>query len=177
MQNRKTPTALLLSRQNIPDIAALPGSSRVVDADQAERGAYVVRRAERPDVILVGNGSEVAVLMEVAAVLESAHKLNARVVSAISDAVFGEQDEQYRESVLPLGVPTVGLTAVIPDTMRGLVGPLGMVIGLSRFGASAPFTVLDEKFGYTAKAVAPKVVEFVKGYDTALARLNAARGR
>jgi len=177
MENTHTPTALILSRQNIADLPALPGSTRKADAEMAVRGAYVVRRAESPQVVLVANGSEVAILVEAAGMIESAGGLRVRVVSAISEALFGEQDEQYRESVLPFGAPAVGLTAGVPDVLRGLVGPLGMVIGLDRFGASAPYKVLDEKFGFTARAVVPRILSYLEQYGSTLARLAQGQGR
>ncbi|WNJ20177.1 transketolase [Pontibacter sp. G13] len=158
IENVDTPSGMILSRQNIND---LPGSSYEF-ALQAEKGAYIVEDSEgTPDLILVANGSEVATLVEGAAKLRAEKGLKVRVVSAISEGRFRDQSAEYQASVLPTSVPTVGLTAGLPVTLRGLVGPLGMVIGLNHFGFSAPYKVLDEKFGYTAENVFNKSVEFL----------------
>ncbi|MBD3242897.1 MAG: transketolase, partial [Chitinivibrionales bacterium] len=154
MEHTHGPSALLLSRQGIPDIPALPGSTRYADALLGAKGAYVVRHAEGdPDLIFVANGSEVAVMVEAADVLTADHGLNVCVVSALSEGLFREQDEPYQESVLPYGSPILGLTAGSAAALQGLMGPLGRAVGLPRFGASAPYKVLDEKFGYTTERV------------------------
>lgn len=149
MENTATPTALILSRQNVSN---LPNSSYKL-ALQAEKGAYVVEDIENPDVILVANGSEVATLKAGADVLRSEKGLKVKLVSAISEGLFREQSKEYQNEVLPTNVPTLGLTAGLPSSLRGLVGPNGKAVGLDHFGYSAPFTVLDEKLGYTAENV------------------------
>ena len=152
IENKETPTALILSRQGIKDLPA--ASSRFEEAKQAAKGAYIVRDSVNlPDLVLVANGSEVATLIEGAALLEERKKIDVRVVSAISEGLFRDQDPSYQKSVLPDGIPTIGLTAGLPVTLAGLVGSKGMVIGLESFGFSAPFKVLDEKLGYTAENV------------------------
>jgi len=109
----------------------------------APKGAYaVVDTPGRPDLILVANGSEVSLLVEGAALLK-AKGLKVRVVSAPSEGLFREQTPAYQESVLPFGLPTLGWTAGEPTTLKTLVGALGKVYGMTRFGASAPFKVLD----------------------------------
>ena len=167
------PAALLLSRQNIVDIPSKGGTSRFEDALGACRGAYIVLETDKqPDIILVGNGSEVATLIEGAKILvKDGFKI--QVVSAPSEGVFKEQAQEYRETVIPWGVPVLGLTAGLPDSMRGIVGLLGKVIGLERFGASAPFKVLDEKFGFTAENVAKQVKNYLNEYDSMISRIIA----
>jgi len=113
----------------------------------------------RPDLILLANGSEASLMVEAAAKLK-AQGLKVRVVSAPSEGLFQEQPDAAREALLPFGVPTLGWTAGEPSTLRNLVGPLGKVYGMTRFGASAPFKVLDEKFGY----VADNVVKVAQAY-------------
>jgi transketolase len=166
------PCALLLSRQNITDLPVNSGSTRYADALAGiEKGAYIVFGAcSQPDLVLVANGSEVATLIDSAKILE-AKGLKVRVVSVPSDAVFMDQDSNYKESILPFGVPTLGLTAGLPVALQGIVGPLGKVIGLERFGASAPYKVLDEKFGYTGPIVAQKAELYLKEYATLLNRV------
>lgn len=172
MENVATPTALVLSRQNIPDLPARNGS-RYQDALAAAKGAYVVRdTGGDADLVMVANGSEVAVLVDVAEKLSVEKGLKVRVVSAISEGLLGEQDDAYRESMLPYGAPVFGLTAGCAVALQGLVGPLGTVVGLPRFGASAPYTVLDEKFGYTVESVTTKAVAYLEEYKANLSRLK-----
>lgn len=160
MENRETPTALILSRQNIKDLPAATGN-RFEEAQGARMGGYVVIDAPHPQVVLVANGSEVSLLCEVAALLE-AGEVPCRVVSVPSIGLFEEQSEEYRHSVIPAkGVPVFGLTAGLPSTLRGLVGPNGKVFGLDHFGASAPYKVLDEKFGFTAQNILDQVLRFI----------------
>jgi len=161
MENKKTPTALVLSRQGIQDVAPM-GDDRFAEAHGAEKGAYLVRKADRrPDVVLIGNGSEVTTLLNGADILKK-EGLMVNVVSAISQNLFFDQDEAYRESVLPSNVPVFGLTAGLPDALEQIAGKNGKVIGLEHFGYSAPYQVLDEKFGFTAENVAEKVRAFLK---------------
>ncbi len=159
MENNETPTALILSRQNIKDLPAATGN-RYQEALGARNGGYVVMDSPCPKVVLVGNGSEVSLLCEVATLLE-AGEIPARVVSVPSIGLFEQQSKEYRESVIPNGVPVFGLTAGLPSTLRSLVGAHGMVYGLDHFGASAPYQVLDEKFGFTAQNVLDAVLKFI----------------
>jgi len=165
LENTSTPTALLLSRQNIPAIPAMPGSTRAQDAMQAAKGAYIVKHCEgTPDIILVANGSEVATLFAGAQKLESEKHLNVRIVSAISEGLFRDQDEAYRKAVLPDNAPILGLTAGLPVALQGLVGRFGKSIGLPHFGYSAPFNVLDEKFGFTGENVFRQALAYLEEY-------------
>jgi transketolase len=163
LENKYTPSGLILSRQNIVDTPATSGD-RFNDAAQAEKGAYIVQEpAGAPDVILVGNGSEVGTLFAGAKKLETEHGLKVRIVSAPSEGQFRVQSAEYQENVLPSnGVPIFGLTAGLPVTLRGLVGVRGKVWGLDHFGYSAPFKVLDEKFGFTSDNVVAQVLDLLK---------------
>jgi transketolase len=159
LENTHTPTALILSRQNIVN---LPGNN-YTNSLRARMGAYVVvKDAGTPDVVLVGNGSEVATLLEGAALLREKKGLKIQVVSAPSEGVFRNQPKEYQLEVLPLGIPRFGLTAGLPVTLEGLVGENGLVAGLDHFGYSAPYTVLDKAFGFTGEAVYNKVVALLK---------------
>jgi len=162
LENKKSPTALLLSRQGIPNVPTKAGSTRYDDALNAMKGAYVVQDVEDPDVVLVGNGSEVSTLMNGAALLKESKGLKVSVVSAPSEGLFRNQTADYQESVIPEGVPVFGLTAGLPVTLQGLVGPKGKVFGMESFGLSAPYTVLDEKFGFTGENVFNKVVSLLE---------------
>lgn len=156
LENKETPSALILSRQNIKD---LPSSgSRYEDALGACKGAYIVEDdGDKPDVVLLANGSEVSTLTEGAAMLRKQKGLKVRVVSVPSEGLFMSQDADYRKSVLPPGIPRFGLTAGLPLTLSKLVGEDGKVWGLDHFGYSAPYNVLDEKFGFTPANVFKQV--------------------
>lgn len=163
MENTETPTALILSRQNITDIPAIGGSGRYSDALQAARGAYIVRQAEgKPDLILVGNGSEVATLLEGARKLVEEKGLKIQVVSAISEGLFRDQDPAYQQEVIPGGIPVLGLTAGLPVTLAGLVGHKGKSLGMVSFGYSAPYKVLDEKLGFTADNIYRQSIAYLE---------------
>lgn len=159
MENFNTPTALILSRQNIKDLPAATGN-RFEEAQGARMGGYVVMDTPHPQVVLVANGSEVSLLCEVAVELE-AGGVPCRVVSVPSIGLFEEQDSEYRNSVIPAHVPVFGLTAGLPSTLRGVVGKEGKVFGLDHFGASAPYTVLDEKFGFTTQNILEQVLRYL----------------
>lgn len=156
MHNDAAPTALILSRQDIKDLPSAGGNRRA-DAEQARRGGYVVVDPESPALVLVANGSEVSLLCEVAEML-AADGIAARVVSMPSIGLFNEQSDAYRSRVLPAGVPHYGLTAGLPSVIRSIRGFNGEVFGLERFGASAPYKVLDEKFGFTAVNIHERVL-------------------
>ncbi len=157
MENRHAPTALILSRQDIKDLPAPEGQTRAEAAKGALKGGYtVIAPAGTPDVVLVADGSEVSLLCEVAVLLE-ADGIKASVVSMPSIGLFNRQDRAYRDRVLPAGVPHFGLTAGLPITIRMINGFNGTVYGMERFGASAPYKVLDEKFGFTAANIYTQV--------------------
>ena len=150
------PVALVLSRQNIRSLKAMGSTSRREEAVQAAKGGYVVMDAAKPAAILIASGSEVSTLVEGAEQL-AAEGIAVRVVSVPSEGLFRDQPRSYQESVLPAGVPRYGLTSGLPVTLRGLVGENGTIHGLDHFGYSAPFKVLDEKFGYNGATVASEV--------------------
>ena len=155
MENTATPTALILSRQNI---ANLPEGN---DYNQVAKGAYIVAGSdEQPDVILVASGSEVSTL-EAGTELLRQDGVKVRVVSAPSEGLFRSQPKEYQESILPAGAKVFGLTAGLPVNLQGLVGANGKVWGLESFGFSAPYKVLDEKLGFTAQNVYHQVKEML----------------
>ena len=155
MENTDSPTALILSRQNVDDIPAMNGD-RYEEALQAEKGAYIVAKDENPDVVMVASGSEVSTLMAALPLLHEAG-IKAQVVSAPSTGLFFNQTPEYRASVIPTDKPVFGLTAGLPSAMARLVGVNGVVWGLDHFGYSAPYKVLDEKFGFSAENVLKQV--------------------
>ena len=158
MENTDTPTALILSRQNVND---LPGD-RVAESKNASKGAYIVKACEgTPDIVMVANGSEVSTLFDGAKLLEERKNLKVQIVSAISEGLFRTQSKEYQEEVIPSSAKKYALTAGIPCSMQGLVGVDGYVHGLDHFGYSAPFKVLDEKFGFNAESVYSDVCKFL----------------
>ena len=150
MENMNTPTALILSRQNI---VPLPTGTPY---ELVRKGAYISAESdENPDIILVGNGSEVSTLIEGARLLrKDGYKV--RTVSAPSEGLFRQQPIEYQRQIFPVGSKVFGLSAGLPVTLEGfLVGahPDSFIYGLDSFGFSAPYKVLDEKLGYTAENV------------------------
>lgn len=155
MENTATPTALILSRQNI---ANLPAGN---DYTQTARGAYIVAGSDAyADVVLVASGSEVSTLVAGAELLRR-DGVKVRIVSAPSEGLFRSQDKEYQENIIPAGAKVFGLTAGLPVTLEGLVGANGKVWGLPSFGYSAPYKVLDEKLGFTADNVYKQVKEMI----------------
>ena len=151
MENTQTPTGLILSRQNIK---TLPAGT---DYAQAARGAYIVADSDdRPDVVLLASGSEVATLVAGAELLR-ADGIRCRVVSVPSEGLFRTQPADYQQQILPADTPRFGLTAGLPVTLESLVGANGKVWGLPSFGFSAPYKVLDEKLGFNAENVRTQV--------------------
>ena len=158
MENTTTPSALILSRQNIADLPAV--SSRKVEAEQAQKGGYIVECDGNPDVILVASGSEVSTLYEGAKLLR-ADGVKIRLVSVPSEGLFRSQSAEYQESVLPRNAKIFGLTAGLPVNLLGLVGANGKIWGLESFGFSAPFKVLDEKLGFNGQNVYNQVKKMI----------------
>ncbi|BCS86624.1 MULTISPECIES: transketolase family protein [Prevotella] len=155
MENTSTPTALILSRQNIE---MLPEGN---DYNQAEKGAYIVAGSdENFDVILLASGSEVSTL-EAGKKLLNNDGIKVRVLSVPSEGLFRSQPKEYQESILPRSAKVFGMTAGLPVTLEGLVGANGKVWGLESFGFSAPYKVLDEKLGYTGQNVYNQVKELL----------------
>ena len=156
MENMNTPTALILSRQNVKNIHP------ETNYELARRGAYVVAGSDSQfDVILLASGSEVATL-EAGAELLRKDGVKVRIVSVPSEGLFRMQSAEYQEEVLPTGSKIFGLTAGLPVTLQGLVGANGKVYGLNSFGYSAPFKVLDEKLGFTAENVYHQVKSLIR---------------
>jgi transketolase len=163
LENKETPTALILSRQNIKDLPS-DNNNRYSDALNSEKGAYIVQNCSGvPDIILIASGSEVSTLVE-GAVLLRKDNLKVRIISAPSEGLFRNQSDEYRKSVMPENIPVFGLTAGLSVTLQGLAGPKGAVWGMNSFGYSAPYKILDEKFGFTAENVYQQVKEYLARY-------------
>ncbi|GAA3583475.1 transketolase [Snuella lapsa] len=161
MENSDTPTGLILSRQGIKDVPA-NGASRYGDALAAEKGGYLVKEVENPDVVLIANGSEVSTLIEASKILEDKENIKVSIASIISEGLFRQQPQAYQDSIIPKNKPLFGLTAGLPVNLEGLVGANGTVFGVDHFGYSAPAGVLDEKFGFTGEKVSENVIAYLK---------------
>ena len=156
----KRPVALILSRQNIKSLPAMNGLSRREEAMKAEKGGYVVMEAPNAKVTLVATGSEVSTLVDGAELL-AAEGIATRVISIPSEGLFRDQSKEYQAEVLG-NLPRYGMTSGLSVNLRGLVGEEGFIHGFDHFGYSAPFKVLDEKFGYNGKTVAEEVKNFLR---------------
>lgn len=159
MENNNTPTGLILTRQDVEDLPSESGD-RYADALQMEKGGYVVINCVNPDIVLVGNGSDVMLLVKAAEALKT-DGINARVVSVPSIGLFMEQPEVYRKSLIPDGMPVFGKTSGIPSTLLRVVGTNGRISGLNHFGYSAPYKVLEEHFGFTVKSVVDEIKNYL----------------
>ena len=161
------PVGIALTRQNVPNFARGEGAASgdvFASASNTAKGAYVLAEAPNgtPDVILIGTGSEVQLAVAARETL-AAEGINARVVSAPSLEWFAEQDEAYRESVLPKAVTArVSVEAGSVLSWRGIVGDRGRSVGIDHFGASADYKTLFQKFGITADAVVEAARESIK---------------
>ena len=153
------PVALALTRQTVPALKR----EAPLTLETLARGAYSVREpAGEPDVVLVASGSELSLACEAAALLSS-DGIAARVVSAPSLELFAAQPVAYRDELLPTSVPVVAVEAGRGESWRGLVGRDGLVYGIERFGASAPYQKLAEYFGFTPDALARRVRAHLRG--------------
>jgi transketolase len=154
---RKRPCFFALTRQNLP---VIDPAARDLYAE-VSRGAYVLEDASDPQVVLIGTGSEVWPVLEAAKLL-AAEGIRARVVSFPSWKLFEEQTAEYKASVLPPGVPRLAVEAGATLGWWKYVGLDGDVIGLDRFGASAPGPKVLAELGFTAENVAARAKKLVK---------------
>lgn len=153
IENTQTPTALILSRQ---DITPVPNTN----LEGFRKGAYIVSKDENPQIVLVAGGSEVATLMAGAELLRK-EGVRLQVISVPSEGLFRQQSAEYQNEVLPKGIKRFGMTAGLPCTLESLVGENGKIWGLESFGFSAPYKVLDEKLGFTAENVYNQVKQML----------------
>jgi transketolase len=158
IERRDGPTSLLLTRQNTPFVPRSAGQVAAI-----ARGGYVVSEAAggAPRAVVIATGSEVGIALEAQKRL-AADGIAVRVVSMPSTSVFDRQDEAYRASVLPRGVPRVAAEAGVTDYWRKYVGLEGATVGIDRFGESAPGGELFKHFGFTPEKVVAAAREVIK---------------
>jgi transketolase len=159
LTQQRGPVALVLTRQNLP----IFDRTQMAAVDGLERGAYVLLDAEgsTPDIILIASGSEVSLAVEARQQLVQ-QGVRVRVVSMPSWELFERQSQTYRETVLPPAVrKRLAIEAGVPQGWRDLVGPEGDIIGLTRFGASAPGAVVMDKLGFNAPHVVARALQLL----------------
>jgi transketolase len=160
VESRHRPVALVLTRQNVPTL----DRSQFAAAEGLRRGAYVLADAPggKPDIVLIGTGSEVALVVAARQKLAE-QKIQARILSMPSWELFDLQTRDYRESVLPPSVrPRLAVEAALPQGWHRYVGDGGDVIGIERFGASAPGNIVMEKLGFTVDHVVERAVRLLE---------------
>jgi transketolase len=160
IENRARPVTLVLTRQNVPTL----DRSRFAPADGLRKGAYILADAQdgKPDIILIGTGSEVALVVAAREKLAE-QKIQARVVAMPSWELFDQQPQAYRDQVLPPSVRArLAVEAALSQGWHRYVGDGGAVIGVDRFGASAPGNVVMEKYGFTVGHVVERAAALVK---------------
>ena len=161
LKTKNGPTALVLTRQNLPTL----DRNLMPPADNLAYGAYGLAgsKGTQPKLILMATGSEISIALEAMEKL-SAMGIPSQVVSMPSWELFEQQPEEYRHRILPPEVKArVAIEAGSPQGWHRYVGEQGLVIGLDHFGASAPDKILYEKFGLTADRVLEKALELLKG--------------
>jgi transketolase len=159
VKHKEGPVALALSRQGVPTL----DRNTLSPAEGLQRGAYVLKDAgnDKPDIILMASGTEVILAVEAAEALEK-RDIPVRVVSMPSWQLFDMQPESYRHQVLPPDVRArLAVEAGVLQGWHRYVGEQGDIIGMTRFGASAPSKVLYEKFGFTADKVVEKALQLL----------------
>jgi len=159
LKNKTGPTALLLTRQNLPVL----DRSKYPPAENLEKGAYTLLQTGQgaPDMLLIASGSEVGLAVEAAAQLSKEH--NVRVVSMPSWELFEKQPESYRTEVLPRSCRRrLAIEAGCSFGWQKYIGDAGRTVCLDRFGASAPYKVLADKFGFTVQNVVATAREMAK---------------
>jgi transketolase len=160
IETRDRPVALALTRQNVPTL----DRTKYAPADGLRKGAYVLSDAPegKADIVLIATGSEVSLVLSAKEKLAE-QKIQARVVSMPSWELFDVQSREYRDSVLPRAIrPRLAVEAALPQGWHRYVGDGGDVIGIERFGASAPGNVVMEKLGFTVTHVVERAIALLR---------------
>jgi transketolase len=155
MANGDSPTALILSRQTMPLLENAYSKTNAA--------GYIVQNAENPDLTFVANGSDVYLCCQAADILRK-ENVSVRVVSAMSPRLFADLPQKEREALIPRWGAAFAVSSGLPWVFAQVVGPLGYSWGLSEFGLSAPFPILEKEFGYTPEAVAEKAKAYLARY-------------
>ncbi|MTI56083.1 transketolase [Geosporobacter ferrireducens] len=156
LENNEGPTALILSRQNLPVLEQTGSACR--------KGGYILKgeKEDKPDILLMASGSEVSLLIDAHGVLEN-QGIHARVISMPSLEIFQQQEQAYIDQVLPPDVKArLAVEAALPMGWERYVGDQGKVIGINEFGASAPGELIMKKYGFTVEAVVESALGLLK---------------
>ncbi len=156
LNEKKTPSAFILTRQNVPPIAR-PDN---FDPEEIINGAYVVRDRGANDLVIVATGSEVSLALDVSVSLEEKNIL-ARVVSIPCVEHFLASNQNFKDNLLPKHWKKVSIEAGVTTGWEKIIGSEGLSIGINRFGASAPAEVLAEKFGFTREEIEDKILKWL----------------
>jgi len=151
LESKKGPVALILTRQGLPVL----DRNELAPAEELRRGAYIISPGgvESPDILLIASGSEVHLALQAQKLLAAKGKVS-RVISMPSWELFDSQPEEYRQQVLSPRVPLrLAVEAGCSQGWHRYLGDFGEIISIDRFGASAPYKVLAEKFGFTTERV------------------------
>jgi transketolase len=159
LERTRGPVALALTRQELPPLVRPAGFA---PADVWRGGYAVAQPAGTPDVVLLATGSEVSLAVDAAAKL-AAEGIAARVVSLPCLERWAEQPEDWRRELVPDDTPVVAVEAARGESFRRWIGPRGLVVGIDRFGASAPIGALAEHFGFTPDQLAARVRKHLRG--------------
>lgn len=154
--SKSGPSALVFTRQGTKAI-----SRNETQVRDIAKGGYILKDSDNPQVILIATGSEVNLIVDAADALEK-EGIAVRVVSMPSTSYFDQQDEAYKKSVLPAGVPKLAVEAAHTDFWYKYVGSEGDILGMTTFGESAPGAVLMEHFGFTTDNVVKKAKALLK---------------
>jgi transketolase len=157
VKRKNGPVALVLTRQKL----AFIDREKYASASGVARGAYVMSGGDKPEVVLLSSGSEVGLILKAQEQL-AAEGIRATAVSMPSHELFGDQDDGYRNSVLPPGVPRVIIEAAHPMSWQRWAGPGDIILGIDRFGASAPYNTLYEKLGLTVDKLVSSAKSLVR---------------
>ncbi len=162
LKSSGNPTAIILTRQKIPVL----NRTKYASADNLEKGAYIIKDfGTQPDLILIASGSEVSLAVEAAEELEK-YSIGVRVVSMPSFELFEKQDENYKNMVLPKNIKKrIAIEMASPQGWDKYVCPEGKIIGIDKFGASAPYKDLMESYGFTVKRIIEAAKELINKRD------------
>lgn len=152
LESKDKPVVIALTRQGVPNL------KETEEIDNIDKGAYIIKDSENPDLVLIATGSEVALALDTAKALEEEGK-KIRVVSMPSMELFRAQDDSYKEEILPKGVKKVSIEMGTTFGWAEWTGACGLNIGIDRFGISGKGDLVQEELGFSLEAIKEKIDE------------------
>lgn len=152
LESKDKPVVIALTRQNVANL------KETEDLDNIDKGAYIIKDAENPELVLIATGSEVALALDTAKALEEEGK-KIRVVSMPSMELFRAQDDSYKEEILPKGIKKVSIEMGTTFGWAEWTGACGLNIGIDRFGISGKGDLVQEELGFSVEAIKEKIDE------------------